>query len=98
MPRIGWKSVCSPLIFPQEGTDVLQLVDFCPPKLAGVNILGSEPSKCCSCVFCFGLVFIFCPFRASPTAYGGSQARALIRAVAAGLRQSHSNVRSELHL
>ena len=30
-----------------------------------------------------------------PTAYGGSQARGLIRAVAAGLHQSHSNVGSE---
>ena len=29
--------------------------------------------------------------RAAPKAYGGSQARGLIRAVAAGLRQSHSN-------
>ena len=28
-------------------------------------------------------------------AYGGSQARGQIRAVAAGLRQSHSNVGSE---
>ena len=28
-------------------------------------------------------------------AYGGSQARGLIRAVADGLRQSHSNARSE---
>ena len=31
-------------------------------------------------------------------AYGGSQARGLIGAVAAGLHQSHSNARSELHL
>ena len=28
-------------------------------------------------------------------AYGGSQARCLIRAIAAGLRQSHGNARSE---
>ena len=32
---------------------------------------------------------------AAPAAYGGSQARGLIRAVATGLRQSHSNVGSE---
>jgi len=32
---------------------------------------------------------------AAPVAYGGSQARGLIRATAAGLRQSHSNVGSE---
>ena len=32
---------------------------------------------------------------AAPAAYGGSQARGRIRAVAAGLHQSHSNTRSE---
>ena len=46
------------------------------------------------CFFFFGLFF----FRAAPVAYGGSQARGLIRAVAASLRQSHSNARSELPL
>ena len=44
------------------------------------------------------LFFVFCPFRAVPTTYGGSQARGLIRAVAASLHQSHSNARSELRL
>ena len=46
-------------------------------------------------------VFVFAFFffsRAAPTAYGGSQARGLIRAVASGLRQSHSNTRSESSL
>ena len=33
-----------------------------------------------------------------PKAYGGSQARGRIGDVAAGLGQSHSNARSELHL
>ena len=37
-------------------------------------------------------------FRAAPAAYGGSQARDQIRAVAASLYHSHSNTRSELHL
>ena len=36
--------------------------------------------------------------RASPTAYEDSQARDPIRAVAPGLRHSHSNVGSELYL
>ena len=36
----------------------------------------------------------FCFFRAAPTAYGGSQARAPIGAVAASLHHSHSNVGS----
>ena len=37
-------------------------------------------------------------FRAIPAAYGGSQARGPIRAVATGLCHSHSNARSEPHL
>ena len=36
--------------------------------------------------------------RASPTAYGGFQARGLIRAVATSLRQSHSNKGCKPHL
>ena len=40
----------------------------------------------------------FCLFRAAPVAYGGSQARSLIEAIATGLCQSHSSVRSKLHL
>ena len=35
-------------------------------------------------------------FRATPMAYGGSQARGQIRGTAAGLHHSHSNARSEL--
>ena len=43
-----------------------------------------------------GCVFtIFFLFRAGPAAYGGSQARGPIRAVAAGLHHSHSNMGSE---
>ena len=48
--------------------------------------------------FCFVLFFVFCFFRATPTAYGGSQARGLIGATAAGLCQSRSNTGSEPHL
>ena len=48
--------------------------------------------------FCFFLFCIFAISRAAPEAHGGSQARGLIQAVAAGLRQSHSNEGSELHL
>ena len=47
-------------------------------------------------VFLLFLFFVFS--RAAPTAYGGSQAKGLIRAVAAGLRQSHSNTGSEPRL
>ena len=40
----------------------------------------------------------FSPSRAAPAAYGDSQARSLIRAVAASLHHSHSNMGSEPHL
>ena len=43
--------------------------------------------------------FVFLPFLGPlPTAHGGSQARGLIRAVATGLRQRHSNAESEPRL
>ena len=45
--------------------------------------------------------FIFCLFvfsRTAPAACGGSQTRGLIGTAATGLRQSHSNVGSELRL
>ena len=48
-------------------------------------------------IFIFYYLFYF-PFRATPMAYGGSQARDLIRAVAASLHQSHSNSGSQPHL
>ena len=44
------------------------------------------------------LVFFFAISWAAPAAYGGSQARGWIGAVATGLRQSHSNAGSEPHL
>ena len=43
----------------------------------------------------FLFFFNFFLFRATPSAYGGSQARSLIGATAAGLCQSHSNTGSE---
>ena len=49
----------------------------------------------------FIYLFIFCLFAtswATPVAYGGFRARGRIRAVAAGLHQSHSDVGSELRL
>ena len=46
--------------------------------------------------FFFSLVFSL--FRAVPVVYEDSQARGLIRAVAAGLCHSHSNARSEPNL
>ena len=51
---------------------------------------------CLYSFFFFPLVF-FVFSRATPAAYGDSQGRGLIGAVAAGLRHSPSNVRSEPH-
>ena len=49
--------------------------------------------------FFFSFFFsFFCIFRAAPAAYGASQARGWIRAVAAGLHHSHSNAGSKPHL
>ena len=44
------------------------------------------------------ITVFFSFFRAAPVAYGNSQARGLIGAVAADLRQSQSNAGSEPHL
>ena len=46
----------------------------------------------------FYLFIYFLPFRAACAAYGSSQARGRIGATAAGLRHSHSESGSELHL
>ena len=43
-------------------------------------------------------IFVVVFSRAAPQAYRGSQARGLIRAVAASLHQGHSNSGSELRL
>ena len=46
----------------------------------------------------FIYLFIYCLFRAMPMAYGGSQARGQIGAIADSLRQNHSHVRPEPRL
>ena len=48
--------------------------------------------------FCFSVFCLFAISRAAPVAYGGSQARGLIQAIAASLHQRHSNSGSEPHL
>ena len=53
---------------------------------------GSKPEFCC--VFYLFVLFCFCLFRAAPMAYGSSQARGRIGAVAARLRHSHNNTGS----
>ena len=60
-------------------------VDFLSFRTAKMGIISS--------------FFFFFPFlRAAPTAYGGAQARGRIRATAAGLRHSLSNVGFEPRL
>ena len=44
------------------------------------------------------IITLFIFFRATPVAYGGSQARCLIGATAAGLCHSYRNARSKLRL
>ena len=48
--------------------------------------------------FYYTFYFIYCTFRATPGAYGVSQARGQIGATAAGLHHSHSFKGSEPHL
>ena len=48
--------------------------------------------------FAILLHFFFPPFRATPRAYGSSQARGPIRTTGANLHHNYSNVGSELHL
>ena len=45
-----------------------------------------------------GFIYLFLCFRAAPAAHGGSQAKGLIGAAAAGLHHSHSKARSKPHL
>ena len=54
--------------------------------------------NCCFVLF-FGIAFVFFTFsRAAPAAYGGSQVRGQIGAVAASLHRNHSNAGSEPRL
>ena len=63
-----------------------------------MRVPSSYPHQHLFVVFCVCVLFFSCLFfRATPTAYGGSQARSLIGAFATSLHQSHSNARSELH-
>ena len=57
---------------------------------------GFPGSRGFVCLF-YLFFFVFCLFGAIPLTYGGSQARGLIRATAAGLHHSHSNARSLTH-
>ena len=62
-------------------------------SVAKKHLIGLESDA--RCFFLFVCLFVFCLFSAACAAYGGSQARGLIGAVAVGLRQGHSNARSK---
>ena len=62
------------------------------PKQASTGNLGELPRGRTDYL---SLLFLF---RAAPVAYGSSQARGRIRAVASGLCHNHSNARSKPHL
>ena len=66
--------------------------------MAGMAGTSFSPAGLGSSFPVFFCVCVFCLFRATPAAHGGSQARGPIGAEAAGLSHSHSNVRSEPHL
>ena len=69
-----------------------------PPVVHVVSCTAAEVTFFFVCLFVFGFLgFFFCLFAiswAAPKAYGGSQAKGPIGAVATGLCQSHSNTGS----
>ena len=62
-----------------------------------ISHCSKENKKGFSVFFLPWFYFLFCLFRAALAAYGGSQAKRLIGAVAAGLCHSHSNAESLTH-
>ena len=76
---------------------------FCLFKVTQAAILATLPSDLP--ILCWQdsiltprqahLPIFFCLFMATPLAYGDSQSRDQISAIAPGLRHSHSNARSE---
>ena len=92
------------LFYHQYSLKGLSGVDKCKFKLQNIILIlflcilfriGLSPN---SFFFFFFFFFFFCLFRASHSAYGGSQARDQIRATAASLYHSHSNIGSEPYL
>ena len=83
----------SPLQPKARHCKIIHLITLRVKKI--INIL-EDLDNLSSFIYLFICLFAF--FRVAPVAYGGSQARRLIGAVATGLRQNHSNARSELCL
>ena len=66
-------------------------------KILGFFLDCAEGETSLNSFFLF-LSFFSCLFRATPSAYGGSQSRGPIGAVTAGLHHSYSNAGSEPHV
>ena len=73
--------------------DAIQPIDWELPYAAGEALkrIKNPQEIMCVCIY----IERESLFRATPTPYGGSQARGRIRAAAAGLHHSHSHTRSE---
>ena len=94
-PECGtWRSATSAGCRKDGGHAWSQAKPACMPSCPAPEPPGRTSLRCIS----FFFKFFFCLFRATPTAYGGSQARGQIRAAAASLYYSHGNARSELNL
>ena len=78
--------------------DVLSLLEVDHQRASAITLLFQAGLRSRLPFFLFVCLFLFVFSWAASVAYGGSQARGPIGAVAAGLRQSHSNSRSELRL
>ena len=76
-------------------SDIKRLVSSCLIQFYFNNYQSLQPWHPVGCRVDLFFVFFFLLFLwAAPEAYGGSQARGQIGALAAGLRQSHSNAGS----
>ena len=68
-------------------------------KCSWTCFFSDSSQRSCKFIYLFIFYFfVFCLFRATPSAYGAFQARGLIGTIAAGLHHSCSNARYEPHL
>ena len=107
--RYGWSERLSSLSWSQlgSGTDRIWTHICLSPKLSSFSTSYSTSTLKTGFSFYivftkaeeekenFLILFFFVFSRATPVAYGGSQARGQTEAVDAGLRQSHSNTKSK---
>ena len=80
-------------LFPVSKRNIFKIFSWYIFVVLLVAILYVLPTLCFVLVILavsFFLFLFFCFFRATPMAYGGSQAKGLIGAVAAGLHHSHN--------